>query len=133
MAATDVQTKEREAIETAVQQYIDGASKGDPAKLDQAFHAQAAMFGSVGGQRYDMTIPQLAEMVAGQPLDSDGSFRARITSLEQEGDIARVRLEEDGCWGALSFVDYFTLAKVDGVWKIVNKTFTHTGGELPAG
>jgi Putative lumazine-binding len=43
-----------------------------------------------------------------------------------------VTLEEDGCWGNLSFVDYFTLAKIDGTWKIVNKTFAHTGGEMPA-
>jgi hypothetical protein len=124
---------ERGAIEEAIRLYIDGASEGDVDKLKTGFHSEAWMFGSVGGQRYDMSIPQLNEMVTSQPLDSDGSFRARITSLEQEGDIARVRLEEDGCWGALSFVDYFTLAKVDGVWKIVNKTFTHTGGELPAG
>jgi Putative lumazine-binding len=28
--------------------------------------------------------------------------------------------------------DFFTLAQIDGAWKIVNKTFAHTGGELPA-
>ncbi len=75
----------------------------------------------------------MAETVTQQPLDSDGSFRARITSVEQVGDAARVTLEEDGCWGNLSFVDHFTLTKIDGAWKIVNKTFAHTGGEMPAG
>ena len=131
MAATDVQ-EDREAIATAVQLYIDGVAKGDAAKLTDAFHEQARMFGSLGGQRFDVPISQLVEMATHQPLDSDGSFEARITSVEQDGDIARVRLEEDGCWGAVSFVDYFTLAKVDGAWKIVDKTFMHTGGELPA-
>jgi Putative lumazine-binding len=29
-------------------------------------------------------------------------------------------------------VDFFTLAKIGGTWKIVNKTFAHTGGEMPA-
>jgi hypothetical protein len=53
-------------------------------------------------------------------------------AVEQVGDAATVRLEEDGCWGNLSFVDFFTLAKIDGTWKIVNKTFAHTGGEMPA-
>ena len=133
MATADVRVAEREAIATAIQLYVDGASKGDPAKLEEAFHQEAWMFGSVGGQRYDMPIPQMAEMVSGQPLDSNGSFSARITDVEQDGDVARVRLEEDGCWGGISFVDYFSLAKIDGAWKIVNKTFTHTGGELPAG
>jgi hypothetical protein len=91
------------------------------------------MFGSVAGQRFDMPAAQLAETVAAQPLDSDGSFRARIAELEQVGDAATLRLEEEGCWGGLSFVDFFTLAKIDGTWKIVNKTFAHTGGEMPAG
>ena len=35
---------------------IDGASKGEPDKLKQGFHEEARMFGSVGGQRYDVPI-----------------------------------------------------------------------------
>ncbi len=31
----------------------------------------------------------------------------------------------------MSFTDYFTLARIDGAWTIVNKTFAHTGGEPP--
>ncbi len=42
-----------------------------------------------------------------------------------------VTIEEHGFWGVLSFVDYFSLARIDGSWKIVNKTFAHTGGSLP--
>ena len=132
MATTEITGTETAAIEAAVQLYIEGASKGEPDKLKEAFHDEAWMFGSVSGQRFDMPISKMAEMTTSQPLDSDGSFRARITSVEQVGDAARVRLEEDGCWGSLSFVDFFSLAKIDGAWKIVNKTFAHTGGEMPA-
>jgi hypothetical protein len=46
-------------------------------------------------------------------------------------DAAVVPLEEEGCWGDISFVDYFSLARIDGEWKTVNKTFTHGGGHLP--
>jgi hypothetical protein len=129
--ATTVTATEREAIERTIHLYIDGASKGDAAKIKEAFHDTAWMYGSIGGQRFDMPAGQLAETVAQQPLNSDGSFSARITAVEQVGDAARVTLEEEGCWGNLSFVDYFTLAKIDGSWKIVNKTFAHTGGEMP--
>ena len=131
MAATA--TDERTAIEAAIQLYIDGASKGDAGKINETFHESAWMYGHVDGHRFDMPAAQLAETVAAQPLDSDGSFTARIASIEQVGDVARVTLEEDGAWGSLSFVDYFTLAKIDGTWKIVNKTFAHTGGEMPTG
>jgi len=126
-------TDERTAIETAVQLYIDGASKGDAAKLKEAFHDDAWMFGAVSGQRFDMPITQMTEIVRDMPLDADGGFRARITAVEQVGDAATVRLEEEGCWGNVSFVDWFALQKIDGTWKIVSKTFAHTGGEMPAG
>jgi len=132
MATAVTEATERAAIEAAIQVYIDGASKGDSDKINETFHEAAWMYGHLGGQRYDMPAAQLAETVKQMPLDSDGGFSARITSLEQTGDVARVTLEEDGCWGGISFVDYFTLAKIDGTWKIVNKTFAHTGGEMPS-
>jgi hypothetical protein len=130
MAVTETAT-EREAITSVLQLYIDGASNGDAAKLREAFHEEAWMFGSVGGRRFDVPISQMIETTTSQPLDSDGSYRARIASIEQVGDAATATLEEDGCWGGVSFVDFFALAKIEGSWKIVNKTFAHTGGEMP--
>ena len=121
---------ERSAIESTIQLYIDGTSTGDVDKLKEAFVEGACMYGSVGGQRFDIPITELAAMVAEHPLGSD-SYEARITSVEQIDDAAVVRLEEEGCWGSVSFVDWFNLAKIDGAWKIVNKLFTHTGGEMP--
>jgi hypothetical protein len=59
------------------------------------------------------------------------SYEARIIPIEQIGDAARATLEERGCWGTVSFIDFFTLSKIDGDWKIVGKTFAHTGGEMP--
>jgi hypothetical protein len=67
-----------------------------------------------------------------QAGDVDGSFHAQITSVEQTYDAASVTLAEEGFWGTVSFVDFFSLARIDGTWKIVNKTFVHTGGEPPA-
>jgi hypothetical protein len=131
MATTEAAT-DRAAIAATVQQYIDGASAGDAAKLKGAFHPEAWMFGSVGGQRMDMPIAQMIEMAVEQPLGSGGAYEARITSVEQVGDAATVRLEETGAWGTVSFVDFFSLAEIDGSWKIVGKAFAHTGGALPA-
>jgi hypothetical protein len=131
MAATETAT-DREAITSTVQLYVDGASTGDVPKLKEAFHDEAWMFGSLGGQRVDMPVAQMFEMVASKPMNSDGSYSARVTSVEQIGDVATATLEESGCWGGVSFVDVFSLARIDGSWKIVNKIFAHTGGEMPA-
>jgi hypothetical protein len=70
-------------------------------------------------------------MIASRPADVDGSFRGSIRTVEQEGDAAIAVVDEQGFWGVLSFVDYFSLARIDGSWKIVNKTFAQTGGSLP--
>jgi hypothetical protein len=131
VAATDTAT-DREAITGTVQLYIDGSSTGDVAKLREAFHEQAWMFGSLGGHRVDIPIAQMFDMVGAQPMNSAGTYSARVTSVEQTGDVATATLEETGCWGAVSFVDIFALALIDGSWKIVNKVFVHTGGEMPA-
>jgi len=132
MTVTETAT-DREAITATMQLYIDGASKGDADKLREGFHDSAWMYGAVGDQRFDMPISQMIEIVGEHPLDADGAFQARITSIEQVGDAATVTLEEEGCWGNVAFTDFFNLQKIDGAWKIVNKSFAHTGGEMPAG
>ena len=115
----------------AVQLYVDGVRTGDAAKLEQGFNEGSWMFGSVGGQRMDMPISEMIKLIVDKPADVDGTFTTNVRSVEEEGDAAVVVLEEEGFWGALSFVDFFSLARIDGSWKIVNKTFAHTGGTLP--
>lgn len=129
---TTIETEtERGAITHVVEAYIDGARTGDAVKLIEAFDQRAWMFGSLGGQRVDIPIGEMIEMVKAQPMGE--TYEARITSVEQVGDAARVTLDETGCWGSVSFTDFFGLSKIDGEWKIVSKVFAHTGGEMPSG
>lgn len=119
-------------ISRVLQLYIDGASKGDRAKLKEAFHEDARMFGAVGGTRYDVSIQEFFQMAESMPGNT-GHYRGRIVSIGQTGDAAFAVVAEDGYWGTVSFVDYFLLARIDGAWKITCKTFAHTGGEPPKG
>ena len=130
MTTTETET-ERGAITRVVEAYIDGARTGDADRLMEAFDQRAWMFGSLGGQRVDVPIAEMIEMVKAQPMGE--TYEARITSVEQVGDAARVTLDETGCWGSVSFTDFFGLSKIDGEWKIVSKVFAHTGGEMPTG
>ena len=107
---------ERTSVETTVQLYIDGASKGDAAKLKKAFHEKGWMFGSIAGRRFDAPLTTMIHELSANPLDSNGEYRGRIVSVEQTEDAAIATVEESGCWGNLSFVDYFTLAKLVGAW-----------------
>jgi hypothetical protein len=129
MAAT---AQETDQITRTVNLYVEGVRDGDAAKLREAFHPDSRMWGSLMGQRYDIPIEDMVAMFDGKPADVDGSYRAEITSVEQTDDVALAVLVEEGSWGTVSFVDFFALARIDGTWKIVNKTFVHTGGEPPA-
>jgi hypothetical protein len=128
--ATTAQESER--ITRAVNLYVEGVKDGDAAKLREAFHPDARMWGSMAGQRDDEPISELIALMERAPADVDGSFHARVTSVEQTDDAASAIVSEEGFWGTVSFVTFLSLARIDGMWKIVNKTFVHTGGEPPA-
>lgn len=120
-----------DAICRVIQLYFDGDAQGDVAKLAEAFHEDARMFGDLAGTRYDVPIQVLFDMAAEGPADT-GVYRARILSVTQVGDVASATVAEDGYWGTVSFVDFLALCRINGTWKIVNKVFTHTGGQPPA-
>ena len=92
-----------DAICRALQLCTEGEAKGDVAKLQEAFHADARMFGSLAGTRYDVPIAELFALAESAPADTG------------------------------NFIDYFQLARIEGAWKIVCKLFAHTGGEAPEG
>lgn len=120
-----------DAICAVVQLCLDGEATGDVAKLQSAFHQDARMFGDLAGTRYDVPIQTLFDMSAQDPADT-GNYRSRIISVAQLGDVATATVSEEGYWGTVSFVDFLSLCRIEGSWKIVNKTFAHVGGEPPA-
>jgi len=121
-----------DAIHRVLQLCTEGEAKGDVAKLREAFHPNARMFGSLAGERYDVPIEELFALAESAPADT-GNYRSRVLSVQQTGDAAVGVVAEEGYWGAISFIDYFQLARIEGDWKIVGKLFAHTGGEPPEG
>lgn len=121
---------EYDAIRRTVQLCLDGEATGDVGKLREAFHPDARMFGSLAGERYDVPITELFDLAASAPADT-GHYRSRILAVQRAGDAAVATVTEEGYWGTVSFVDYLSLARIGGTWKIVGKLFAHTGGEPP--
>ncbi len=76
-----------------------------------------------------MPIAEFFDMAAQMPGDT-GNYQGRVISVTQAGDAAVAVVAGDGYWGTVSFVDFFSLARIRGVWKIVSKTIAHVGGEL---
>jgi hypothetical protein len=129
--AADV-VSDYDAICRVAQLCTEGEATGDVAKLREAFHADARMFGSLAGTRYDVPIAELFALAESAPADT-GNYRSRVLSVQQTGDAAVAVVAEEGYWGSVSFIDYLQLARIDGTWKIVSKLFAHTSGEPPEG
>ena len=126
----DTPIDDYDAIAATVQLYIDGSAQGDAAKLSEGFHPGAQMYGAIGDDRYDEPITEYIKLMTESP--GGETLRARIASIVQAGDAASATVVEDGFWGTLSFVSFLTLSRIEGRWRIVNKNFAHTGGQMPA-
>ena len=111
---------EYDAITKTVQNYINGGKTGNTAEMKLAFHPGATIFGYIGPDLFAGPIQQLFDW-----NDQNGpakDLQGRITSIDLIESVATVRLELDN-WSGHRFTDLFTLLKVDGEWKIMNKVF----------
>ncbi len=120
MSRATTNVSEYDVIAKVVQQYIDGARSGKGEDMRPAFHEDATIFGYVGPDLFAGPIQQLFDW-----NDENGpatGLQAQIASIDLIDTAATVRLELDD-WTGLRFTDLFTLLKVDGQWKIMNKVF----------
>ncbi|HXG67489.1 MAG TPA: nuclear transport factor 2 family protein [Blastocatellia bacterium] len=111
---------EYDAIARTVQHYVNGGKSGRGDDMKPAFHPDATIFGYVGADLFAGPIQRLFDW-----NDQNGpatGLQARIAGIEIIGTVAAVRLELDN-WTGHRFTDLFTLLKVDGEWKIMNKVF----------
>jgi hypothetical protein len=115
---TDV--SEHDAIAQVVQRYIDGAESGRGEDMKPAFHKDATIFGYVGADLLAGPIQKLFDW-----NDDNGpatALQAEIAGIDLIDTVATVRLELEN-WTGHRFTDLFTLLKVEGEWKIMNKVF----------
>ncbi len=120
MSTVTLNVSEYDVIAKVVQHYIDGGRSGKGDDMKPAFHKDATIFGYAGADLFAGPIQQLFDWV-----DKNGpakGLQAWITSIDVVDSVATVRLELDD-WIGSRYTDMFTLLKVDGEWKIMNKVF----------
>ena len=115
-----INTNDDEMIEKTIQFYIDGAKSGKGDDMKPAFHPDSTIYGYIGDDLFAGPIQKLFDW-----NDENGpatELEAKITNIDIVGTIANVHLELDN-WTGHKFTDFFTMLKVDGTWKIMNKVF----------
>lgn len=111
---------EYDAISRTIENYIRGGKTGRTADMRLAFHADATIFGYVGADLLAGPIQHLYDWNDGNGAATE--LEGRIVHIDVIETVATVRLELDN-WTGHRFTDLFTLLKVDGEWKIMNKVF----------
>ena len=113
---------EYDRIVRAIQLYIDGFNEGDVKKFEEAFHEDAWMFFTDQDGALHKT-PLGDEVFRGwaAAVDQRDPIQLRLLSVAQMGDAAGVALAFGDDW-----LDFHTLVRIDGVWKITNKTASHS-------
>lgn len=107
------------AVEKAVNYYLEGSLLGDPKVVAKAFHPDAKVQGILKGEH---KVFDLKTFLGFFSTDKPGKHSVHIISVDIEESAASVRAEWDmGTW---KYVDYLSLLKNKGEWKIVNKIFT---------
>ena len=112
------------AILEVVDAYCRGVHHGDIALLRAVFDPRAQLFAEMRGQAYFRSLDEYLAVVAGRqsPADLGQAFLMKPISVEVTHEIAFARVH---CpMFDHNYVDYLSLVRQEGKWKIVNKTFT---------
>lgn len=119
------QSADEIGVRAALEHYLQGHATGDGAHHRAAFHPEAQLFWVVGDSLRQMTAEQYASNASGRPPADEAQRRRRIVSIDISGTAAIAKVELD--YPARYFIDYMSLLKIRGEWKIVNKSFMSTG------
>ena len=115
-------SNERELISETIQLYFDGMIERDKSKLEKAFISEARLIGYRGENFTLTTFESWAEATSKGEARNPAVYKNEIVSIRVQGNAAAV--ETELYWPGIYYYDFLTLMKIDGEWKIVNKSWS---------
>jgi hypothetical protein len=112
---------ERQAVKIPLENYIKGQATGNGDFIRQAFHKDGKINAFRDGKLLNLTVEEFASRFNGKPAADEDKRKRIIESIEIAGDTAIAKIILD--YPTVKFTDYMSLLKIDGEWKIINKTF----------
>jgi hypothetical protein len=128
-AASTVSPSELKAIQAPIEHYFMAQKSGDGQYLLKAFSPDAKIIGHVNGKLTNRTLPEFVALFSGKPAEDEAERKRQFEVLSVSGNAAVVRVDLD--YPKIKFTDYMSLLKLDGEWKIVNKSFHSEAKALP--
>jgi hypothetical protein len=123
MSAPAAPTADEAAVRAVLDHYIQGHATGDGAHMRLAFHPAARLFWSSADTLATRTSEEYIARMPGTPAADEGTGvrKRRIEHVDVTGNAAIGKVVLD--YPDAHIVDYMSLVKTNGEWKIINKIF----------
>ena len=110
--------------QAVIVEYVEACRVGSVERLKAIFHPDALMAGFYGGEFHIGTPDPFFDEVRDtpSPAATGAEYTGEITTVEEFGGMASITLKETGYFGS-SFTNWFHLARQDGSWKIISKSY----------
>ncbi|MCC5905200.1 MAG: nuclear transport factor 2 family protein [Balneolaceae bacterium] len=115
------QDTEKEEVREAIQYYLQAHATGNGEYLREAFHPVANLYFVRDSELAQYTLEEYIALFDGTPGEDEDQRIRSIDNIEISGNAAIVTITLDYPNGI--YTDYMSMLKIDGQWKIVNKTF----------
>ncbi|HEX8263833.1 MAG TPA: nuclear transport factor 2 family protein [Pyrinomonadaceae bacterium] len=129
MLAAQTTDAEKAAARIPLENYLQGHATGNPEFMRKAFHTEGNLIFIREGKYSTRSFAEYINGMSGKPAPDEDKRKRWIESVDVAGNAAVGKIILDYPTG--KFVDYMTLLKINGEWKIINKSFhfePKTGG-----
>ena len=120
--ASAARDPEEAAVRAAIEHYFRGHSTGQGEHFRRVFHPDSKLYAVRDGKFWTLTSEEYAARAAGKPAADEAQRKRWVESVDISGNAAVAKVILD--YPQVRFTDYMSMLKIDGEWKIVNKTFS---------
>lgn len=113
---------EKQAAAVPLENYIKAHATGNGDFMRQAFHTEAKVMFFSEGKFNQWSSEEFAARFKGQAAADEDKRKRSFEIIDIAGNAAIAKVILD--YPTIKFTDYMTLLKIDGEWKIINKTFS---------
>ncbi len=121
MPATQTTDAESAAARIPLENYLQGHATGNAEYMRKAFHTEGNLIFIRDGKYTTLSFADYIARQSGKPAPDEDKRKRWIESVDVAGNSAVGKIILDYPSG--KFVDYMTLLKINGEWKIINKSF----------
>ena len=115
------QNAEEAAVRQALEHYFRGHATGQGEHFRKVFHPDAKLFAVRDGKYWQRTSEEYISGAPGKAPEDEAQRKRTIESIDISGNAAIAKIVLD--YPQVKFTDYMSMLKIDGEWRIMNKTF----------